>query len=70
MCEESGFTPFRHCVLLSAIELFTVTNHKPFNDQVRPPSTHSSVHQLLRPERCVGLLGSEDRSTALWSWGF
>lgn len=54
-------TPDGH---VSAIELFIVTNHKPFNDQVRPPlqPTHPSI-QLLRLERCVGLLGSEESAS-------
>lgn len=44
VCVKSLALHSSHCVWLSAIELFIVTNHKPFNDQVQPLYTHSSIH--------------------------
>lgn len=41
-------------VWLSAIELFIVTNLKPFNDQVRPLYTHSSIHPAALPWATCG----------------
>lgn len=50
----------------SAIELFIVTNHKPFNDQVQPLYHHSSIHPVALNDVLVCWALS---SIASVSWG-